>query len=231
MENSMRILLIEDNQDILANVREYLEMKEFAIDSAEDGLSGLHLATTGKYDLIVLDVILPGIDGYQICKRLREDTDSAVPIIMLTARDTIDDRVHGLNAGADDYLVKPFALSELHARINALLRRARGKHSKNLCVGDLRFDLDTLVVSRAGHPIKLNPLGLKLLEILMRNSPAVVRRETLETAIWGEKYPESDSLRTHIHQLRLLLDKPFPTPLLHTVHGIGYRLADITDAH
>jgi len=227
----MRLLIIEDNQDILANVREYLELKGFIIDSAEDGLSGLHLATTVSYDLIVLDVILPGVDGYQICKRLREDTDSEIPIIMLTARDTIDDRVHGLNAGADDYLVKPFALSELHARINTLLRRAKGKRLKQLCVGDLHFDLDTLLVTRAGQPIKLNPLGLKLLEILMRSSPAVVRRETLETAIWGTEYPESDSLRTHIHQLRLVLDKPFASPLLHTVHGIGYRLADITDAH
>lgn len=113
----MRILVIEDNRDILANVLDYLQLKGFSVDCAQDGLSGLHLASSGHYDLIVLDIMLPGIDGYQVCKRLREDGRSEVPILMLTARDALDDRLQGLNAGADDYLIKPFALSELVARI------------------------------------------------------------------------------------------------------------------
>lgn len=222
----MRILVIEDNRDILTNILDYLQARGFTTDCAQDGLSGLHLASTGHYDLIVLDIMLPGIDGFQLCRRLREDARSEVPILMLTARDALDDRLQGLQAGADDYLIKPFALSELVARINAILRRNRGARLRELRVADLSYDLDTLIVSRSGQPLRLNPSGLKLLEILMRRSPAVVRREVLEEALWGDDTPDSDSLRSHIHQLRQIIDRPFATPLLHTVHGVGYRLAE-----
>ena len=225
----MRILIVEDNPDILANVLDYLQLKGYTVDCAQDGLGGLHLAVTQTYDLIVLDVMLPGIDGYQICKRLREDARLDVPVIMLTARDTLSDRIQGFNTGADDYLVKPFALSELHARIQAVLRRTRGGRSHELRVGDLSFDMETLQVLRAGRTLKPHPFGLKLLEILMRKSPAVVRREELERELWGDDCPDSDSLRSHIHQLRQIVDKPFDSPLLHTIHGIGYRLAEKTD--
>ena len=222
----MRILVIEDNRDILANVLDYLQLKGYSVDCAQDGLSGLHLASTGHYDLIVLDIMLPGIDGYQVCKRLREDAHNEVPILMLTARDTLEHRLQGLNAGADDYLIKPFALSELAARIEAILRRSQGSRKRQLKVADLVYDLDTLHISRAGQTLKLNPLGMKLLEILMRKRPAVVRREVLEDALWGDDCPDSDSLRSHVHQLRQVIDKPFTTPLLHTLHGVGYRLAE-----
>lgn len=222
----MRILVIEDNRDILANILDYLQLKGFSVDCAQDGLGGLHLASTGHYDLIVLDIMLPGIDGYQVCKRLREDGHNEVPILMLTARDALDDRLQGLNVGADDYLIKPFALSELVARIEAILRRSQGSRKRQLKVADLLYDLDTLYVSRAGQPLKLNPIGLKLLALLMQKSPAVIRRDVLEEALWGDDSPDSDSLRSHIHQLRQVLDKPFATPLLHTLHGVGYRLAE-----
>ena len=225
----MRILVIEDNRDILANVLDYLQLKGFGVDCARDGLSGLHLASTGHYDLIVLDIMLPGIDGYQVAKRLREDAHNDVPILMLTARDALDDRLQGLRAGADDYLVKPFALSELVARIDAILRRSQGSRKRLLKVADLAYDLDTLHVTRAGQVLKLNPLAMKLLAILMQKSPAVVRREALEEALWGDDSPDSDSLRSHIHLLRQVLDKPFEKPLLHTLHGVGYRLADLDD--
>lgn len=225
----MRILVVEDNRDILANVLDYLSLKGYSVDCAQDGLSGLHLAATEHYDLIVLDIMLPGIDGYQLCKRLREDARRDTPIIMLTARDALDDRLQGLQAGADDYLLKPFALSELVARIEAVLRRSQGRRQRQLQVGDLLYDLDTLQISRAGQPLKLNPLGLKLLAVLMQRSPAVVRREALEEALWGDHCPDSDSLRSHVHQLRQVLDKPFDKPLLHTVHGVGYRLAESAD--
>jgi len=221
----MRLLVIEDNRDILANLLDYLQLKGFTVDCAQDGLSGLHLAASQHYDLIVLDIMLPGIDGYQLCQRLRIDARNEVPILMLTARDTLDDRLQGLNAGADDYLVKPFALAELVARIHAILRRSQ-RRGRLLQVGDLTYDLDTLDVTRSGQALKLNPLGLKLLAILMQKSPAVVRREVLEESLWGDDCPDSDSLRSHIHQLRRVLDKPFAKPLLHTVHGIGYRLID-----
>ncbi len=223
----MRILVIEDNRDILANILDYLELKGFTVDCAQDGLSGMHLALTQPYDLIVLDIMLPGMDGYQLCQKLRQEADNNTPIIMLTARDALDDRLKGLHAGADDYLVKPFALSELVARIEAVLRRSSGANKRVLEVADLRYDLETLEVSRAGQLLKLNPIGLKLLAILMQRSPAVVRREALEEALWGDDIPDSDSLRSHIHQLRQSIDKPFATTLLHTVHGVGFRLADL----
>ena len=219
----MRILLVEDNRDILANLADYLEIKGYTVDCAQDGLTGLHLAATQSYDLAVLDVMLPGMDGFTLCQRLREGRNN-LPVIMLTARDTLDDRLQGFSSGADDYLVKPFELSELAARIEAVLRRVNGA-SRLLMVADLTLDLDSLEVSRQDKFIKLNPIGLKLLETLMRRSPSVVRREQLEEAIWGDDCPDSDSLRSHIHQLRQCIDKPFNTPLLHTVHGIGFRLA------
>ena len=222
----MRILVIEDNRDILANVLDYLQLKGYSVDCAQDGLSGLHLATTEHYDLIVLDIMLPGVDGYQVCKRLREDARSEVPILMLTARDALEDRLNGLRAGADDYLIKPFALSELVARIEAILRRSQGGRKRQLKVADLVYDLDTLDITRAGQLLKLNPLAMRLLAVLMQKSPAVVRREALEEALWGDERPDSDSLRSHIHQLRQIIDKPFATPLLHTLHGVGYRLAE-----
>ncbi len=227
----MRILVIEDNRDILANILDYLELKGFIVDCAQDGLSGMHLALTQSYDLIVLDIMLPGMDGYQLCQKLRQEAGNNTPIIMLTARDALDDRLKGLQAGADDYLVKPFALSELVARIEAVLRRSSGANKRMLEVADLHYNLETLEVSRAGQLLKLNPIGLKLLAVLMQRSPAVVRREALEEALWGDNIPDSDSLRSHIHQLRQTIDKPFTTPLLHTIHGVGFRLADLTHEH
>ena len=225
----MRILLVEDNRDILANLADYLTLKGYSVDCAQDGLSGLNLATSGHYDLLVLDVMLPGLDGYSLCRRLREEARSTVPVIMLTARDQLDDRLLGFQAGADDYLVKPFALSELAARIEAVLRRSQGGGRRLLQVADLDYDLDTLEVSRGGRRLKLNPLGLKLLALLMQKSPHVVRRDALEEALWGDDCPDSDSLRSHIHQLRQVIDKPFARPLLHTVHGLGYRLTEGDD--
>lgn len=225
----MRILLVEDNRDILANLADYLQMKGYTVDCAQDGLSGFHLAVSQPFDLIVLDVMLPGLDGYGVCRRLRDEARIATPVIMLTARDTLEDRLQGFNSGADDYLVKPFALSELAARIEAVLRRSQGSSQRRLQVSDLTYDLDTLEVSRAGKSIKLNPIGLKLLALLMQRSPHLIRRETLEEALWGDNCPDSDSLRSHIHQLRQAIDKPFAKPLLHTQHGLGFRLLEQPD--
>ncbi len=224
----MKILLVEDNKDILANLVDYLELKGYTVDCAQDGLTGLHLAATQHFDLIVLDVMLPGLDGYSLCQRLREEARKDTPVIMLTARDTLEDRLSGFRSGADDYLLKPFALSELAARVEAVIRRSQGGGKRQLAVGDLTYDLDTLEVSRAGRALKINPIGLKLLALLMQKSPHLVRREVLEEALWGDDCPDSDSLRSHIHQLRQVMDKPFDRPLLHTVHGLGYRLAELS---
>jgi DNA-binding response OmpR family regulator len=223
----MRLLLVEDNRDILANLADYLSLKGYEVDCAQDGLTGLHLAATQHYDLIVLDVMLPGMDGFSLCQRLRDGERSHTPVIMLTARDTLDDRLHGFRTGADDYLTKPFAMSELAARIEAVLKRSRGGGHRLMVVGDLKYDLDTLEVSRSGQALHVGPIGLKLLAILMQKSPGVVRRDALESALWGDSPPDSDSLRSHIHTLRQQVDKGFPSPLLHTVHGVGYRLAEL----
>lgn len=225
----MRILVVEDNVDILTNVLDYLQLNGYSVDCAQDGLSGLHLAATHHYDLIILDIMLPGINGYQFCQRLREDARRDTPILMLTARDALEDRLQGLRTGADDYLVKPFSLAELVARIEAITRRCRGAGVGELRVADLVFNSETHQASRAGKLLKLNPMGAKLLVLLMRKSPAVVKREILEMEMWGEDTPDRDSLRTHIHTLRQVVDKPFAQPLIHTVHGVGYRLAELAE--
>jgi DNA-binding response OmpR family regulator len=225
----MRILVIEDQPEILQNIADYLELQGYLVDCAYDGLGGLHLAVTQPFDLIILDLMLPGIDGITLCRRLRQDAKIYTPIIMLTARDSVDDKLTGFQAGADDYLVKPFSLPELHARVEAVLRRSQSAMENRLQVGDLTYDMNSLTVSRQGIPLKLSPIGLKLLEKLMKKSPHVVRREILEELLWGEDLPGSDSLRSHIHSLRQAIDKPFSVPLLHTVHGIGYCLKTTND--
>jgi len=219
---SMRILVIEDHEAILRNIVDYLQMKGYTVDCAQDGLVGLHLAVTQRFDLIILDIMLPGMDGLALCRNLRREARVHTPVIMLTARDSVEDKLAGFKAGSDDYLVKPFALSELHARVEAVLRRCCCDISTQLHVADLRFDLDTPQVVRQGKSLKLNPTGLKLLETLMKNSPRVVRRDTLQEMLWGDDIPDSDSLRSHIHLLRQVVDKPFDLPLIHTLRGIGY---------
>lgn len=222
----MYVLIVEDNDDLAANIGEYCEERGDIVDYAGDGLTGLHLAAVNNYDVLVLDLSLPGLDGLSLCERLRLDAANNVPILMLTARDTLRDRLTGFEIGADDYVTKPFSLPELHMRLKALVRRAAGA-SDHLSVADLVFDARSLIVRRAGRRLELAATGLRVLELLMRASPAVVKSETVERVIWGEDPPASDAaLRGHIHQLRSIIDKPFPVKLLKTVHGIGYRLAD-----
>ncbi len=222
----MRILVIEDNRDIAANIGDFLEDLGHEVDFAADGVSGLHLAVGQDFDIIILDLNLPGLDGLEVCRRLRQEAQKNTPVLMLTARDALDQKLAGFESGADDYLVKPFALQELGARLTALGRRQRKPESRVLTVADLEFDLDTLTVRRAGQVLNVNPTALKILQVLMEASPAVVTRSEIETRVWGEELPDSDSLRVHIHSLRQAIDKPFGKPLIHTRHGIGYRIAD-----
>jgi len=221
----MRILVIEDNKDIAANLGDYLEDRGHSVDFAADGVTGLHLAVVHEFDAIVLDLNLPGMDGLNVCRKLREDARKQTPVLMLTARDSLDNKIEGFESGADDYLIKPFALQEVEVRLNALVRRGKGSQSRVLEVADLEYDLDTLEVRRAGKLLQLNPTGLRILQALMSASPAVVTRQDLETRVWGEELPDSDSLRVHIHGLRAVIDKPFDVPLIQTRHGIGYRVA------
>ena len=219
------LLLIEDHSDIAEMLCSYFEGRGFSVDYAADGLSGLHLAVTNSYDVIILDLMLPGMDGLNICEKLRRDARDSTPIIMLTARDTLEDKVTGLSTGADDYLVKPFAIAELEARVLSQIRRNRGEVAQDLLsVADLEIDTSTMQVKRQGKPIVLTPIGFKILTALMKASPAVVTRQDLERKVWGDILPDSDTLRSHMYTLRKSVDKPFSTSLLKTVQGSGYQL-------
>jgi DNA-binding response OmpR family regulator len=224
----MRILLIEDHRDIAANIAEYCEAKGDSIRIAADGMSGLQLARTGDFDVIILDLMLPGLDGLSVCQQLRATPGAQTPILMLTAKDLLHDKVAGFEAGADDYLVKPFSLVELAARLKALTRRQSSSvnpSQRSLDIGDLHFDLDTLQATRSGQVIKLNPSTRRILGILMHNSHRVVTREEIEKELWGTTAPGADILRAHLHALRTAVDKGFDEKLVHTIHGTGYRLA------
>lgn len=227
-EQAGLILLVEDNRQIAEMVGEFLERRGYSVDYAADGVSGLHLAVANSYDVIVLDLMLPGMDGLDVCRKLRKDGKKATPVLMLTARDTLEDKLIGLEAGADDYLVKPFEVRELEARLRALIRRDRRQVSAEMLnVGDMSLDTATLRLTRGGQDLAVSPIGLKLLAILMRESPRVVSRRDIEREIWGDALPDSDTLRSHLYNLRRIIDKPFERPLLHTIHSAGYRLADL----
>lgn len=228
----MRILIIEDNQAIAANLFEFFEPKGHTLDLAANAYAGLALAAANEYDVVVLDVMLPGMNGLEFCRKLRGELKSPTPVLMLTARDTLEDKVAGFDSGADDYLVKPFSLVELEVRLAALVRRAARSlgTSDVLRVGDLEFDTSSYQVTRGGVPLTLTRTGYVLLRILMSESPRLVPRDALEYAVWGDDPPDSDALRTHIHALRQAIDKPFPSPMLHTIPGLGYKLASGNEA-
>jgi DNA-binding response OmpR family regulator len=223
----LHLLLIEDNPDLVANVADFLDGRGHSLDIAYNGFAGLGFALENDYDALILDLTLPGIDGLEVCQRLRA-SGRTLPILMLTARDGLEDKLEGFASGADDYLVKPFALRELEARLLALARRGHGGQAgtaaERLRVADLELDLATRRLTRAGRPLELPPIPMRLLETLMRRAPGLVTRAELERAVWGDQPPDSDALRAHMHLLRQTIDKPFPRPLLHTVRGFGYRL-------
>jgi DNA-binding response OmpR family regulator len=221
------VLLIEDHADIAEMVGAYLENRDYIIDYAADGITGLHLAVSNQYDAIILDLMLPGMDGLEVCQKIRDDAKSDVPIIMLTARDTLADKITGLDKGADDYLIKPFAIQELEARVRSLIRRYSGDIKKEiLTVGELSIDTSTLKVQRGDKELAITPIGLKILSVLMRASPAVVSRRELERQVWGDILPDSDTLRSHLYNLRKIVDKPFEKKILLTVQGSGFKIID-----
>ena len=222
----IRALIVEDNRDICGNIAAYLEKLGYVLDFAHDGVTALNLALTHPFDVIVLDLMIPRMDGLTFCQRLRADAGIETPVLMLTARDTLDDRLKGFDAGADDYLVKPFALQELHARIRALYKRSHRNGDNLLTVGDLTLNRSTRQVHRAGRRVEINPAGMKLLRRLMEESPSVVDRDALETLLWADERPDGDALRSHMYKLRQVIDRSFDRPLIHTVHRIGYRIAE-----
>lgn len=220
----MRVLIIEDNQDIAASIYDYLEVLGFTVDAAGDGVTGLHLAVTKEYDAIILDLSLPGINGIDLCCRLRRDAQQLIPVLMLTAKNSVENKLEGFRSGADDYLTKPFSLEELAARVKVLSERGNHIPASQLLVGDLSLNTDTHEVNRAGKQINLNPILFRLLLYLMQNPHRVVKRKELEYAVWQDNPPDSDALRTHLSNLRQVVDKPFDRQLLYTVRGFGYKL-------
>ena len=226
---SLAILIIEDNAQLAANIYDYLEACGHSLDAAPDGVSGLSLAATRDYDAIVLDWNLPRMDGLTVLRRLRTHEKKRVPVIMLTARDQLADKIDGFDSGVDDYLVKPVALPELEIRLRSLVTRLRHAAAPDrvLAVGDLSFDLQTLEVSRGGRLLQLSRTSRRLLELLLRESPKVVTRERLEQVAWGDEAPESDLLRSHMHVLRRAVDQGSERKLLHTISGVGYRLCEL----
>lgn len=220
----MRLLLVEDNRRLSEALKATLCDAGYAVDAAYDGPEGEALARAASYDAVILDVMLPDRDGLTVCRSLRQWRVNA-PIIMLTARDTVRDRVIGLDSGADDYLVKPFALGELLARLRALLRRDMDRKTGYLEVGDLRLDPATHDVERAGRPIELTPRLVALLEYFMRHPNQVLTRDQIESHTWSYDFEASSNVvDVYVRRLRLRIDDPFETRLLETVRGVGYRL-------
>ncbi|MBZ2188553.1 MAG: response regulator transcription factor [Alcanivorax sp.] len=219
----LAILLVEDHRQLAQTVVEYLEELGASADYAGDGGLARELLREHHYDLILLDIMLPGEDGYSLCQYLRNDLTLDTPVIFLTARDQLDDKLEGFSRGGDDYLIKPFALPELSARIQALVRRERREVAPHiLAVADLELDPARQEVRRDGQVLKLSPTAFRILRILMRETPKVVSREQLEQELWGDLVPDSDALRSHLYNLRKAVDKPFDVHLLETMPGVGF---------
>ncbi len=224
----LRVLVVEDQRDIAENVWDYLERRGYEVDHAYDGITATRLLESTCYDLIVLDLGLPRLDGIEVCRQLRK-RGGTVPVLMLTARDTLDDKLLGFEVGADDYLTKPFALEELEARLRNLIRRARRDETAGLVVGRLRFDPSGQRFFRDHQQGQLTPLQARLLAALMRASPNVLRHAELVTTVWGTEGGDSTALHGLVHSLRQMIDRPFEHAMLLSVHGIGYRLVEAAD--
>lgn len=223
----MRLLLIEDDTKIALFIKKGLQESGFAVDHASDGEDGLHLALTEPYDVAIVDIMLPKIDGLTIIEEIRNKANST-PVLILSAKRSVDDRVHGLKSGGDDYLVKPFAFSELLARVQALIRRSTAVVSpRMLTVGDLELNLETRRVTRAGNSIGVQPLEFSLLEYLMRNAGRIVSKTMIMEHVWDYNFnPQTNVVEARICCLRDKIDKGFDCKLIHTVRGVGYVLQE-----
>ncbi|WP_166425615.1 response regulator transcription factor [Paraglaciecola sp. 20A4] len=218
----VNVLLVEDDIDLASTIVDYLELESIECDHASNGLMGLNLIERQLYQVIMLDINMPKMDGLTLCSLLR-DQGIDTPILMLTARDTLSDKLQGFDAGSDDYLVKPFAMQELVARVNVLARRRSGE-VKRLILGELEVDLSKRCAFLAGHPLKLSPTALKILEVLMRSSPQTISRQDIIQAVWGENQPDSNSLKVHIHHLRKQLDAHNEAISVVTIAGEGFAI-------
>lgn len=224
----MKVLLIEDHRQIANIIFEYFELKGYHLDWTADGKQGLELAQHGHFDVIVLDIMLPHLDGLTLCRRLRESGNDT-PVLMLTARDQNEDILAGYDHGTDGYLVKPFDLKVLEARIKALYRRNMGSvAARKLNFGELELDLSSRTLHRNSLEFKLSMKLFIIMKLLMLRAPAVTTREELIDEVWGDDVPDHDVLRSHIYQLRTLIDKPFEYSYIRTIPKVGYQLVEET---
>ncbi len=221
----MHILIIEDDLAIAANLYDFLESRGHSVDAAANGMAGLHLAVTQRFDVILLDLGLPGMNGITLCRKLRQESQIDTPILMLTARDTLEDKLIGFEQGADDYMVKPFALKEVEARLLAMHKRHAGKVANRILeVGELFFDPKTVSIRFENKNVKLPPKCIRLLALMMSEPGRVFSRDELEQEAWEETQETSDTLRSHMHILRRALTKAGGYDPIETVHGLGYCL-------
>ena len=215
-----QVLLVEDDLDLAATIVDYLELEKISCDHAANGIAGLKFINQQHYDVVILDVNLPRMDGLTVCKNMREQGIN-IPVLMLTARDTLDDKLAGFAVGSDDYMVKPFEMLELIARIHVLANRRNGL-SNILSLHGVDVDFSAKTVKRDGSILQLSPTGWKILEVLMRKSPEVVSKEQLLNAVWGDELPDSDSLKVHLFKLRQVIDRKNQNKLIQTVAGQGF---------
>ncbi len=220
----MRVLVVEDNQQVMETLTDYLELEGHLVDCAYNGVMALQIMEQQQFDVIIMDIMMPKLDGIATVQVLRQQQQLTTPILFLTAKDSIDDKVAAFESGGDDYLVKPFAMKELMLRLDALCKRGNRQDVGQLQVGELLFDTQNNQVFRSGKLIKLSKLQQKILRLLMQKHPAMVSRQQIIDSIWGDEEPSSDALRSHIYAIRTALDQGFSHSVLETVHGQGYRL-------
>ena len=219
----MKILVVEDSPQVAETVMDYLELAGHRVDCAYHGQAALQLLAEQRFDVIIMDVMMPRLDGLRTVERLRSD-GIATPVLFLTARDSLDDKLAGFKAGGDDYLVKPFAMEELEVRLQALALRGPRSDMGALAFGELEVDPAAGRATRAGVELKLGKIPFQILSLLVKRAPHLVTRQEVLDTVWGDEEPDSDALRSHICALRNALDKPFPSPMREPVHGQGYRL-------
>jgi DNA-binding response OmpR family regulator len=223
------VLLVEDNLELAGNICDYLELNGLITDHARTGKQSFSLVERGSYDVIIMDVMMPGLDGFETCRQLRQRCHCQTPTIFLTARTDLEDKIKGFEVGADDYLTKPFAMTELYCRLLALYSRGKRKDVGTLTFLELELDTQAGTVTRSGRVLSLNKIQYQILLSLIKHSPAIVSRNDLEYKIWGDDIPESDVLRSHIYQLRKIIDRPFSQSYIQTVHGKGIKLSTSAD--
>ncbi|MFM2643630.1 response regulator transcription factor [Vibrio chagasii] len=220
----MKVLIVDDNHSVSETIADYLELEGVGIDCAYHGEAALKLVAENHYDVIIMDIMMPKLDGISTVRKLRQEQSCRAPILFLTAKEQLDDKIAAFQAGGDDYLLKPFAMQELSLRLHALASRGPRLDVGKVRFADITMDSQTDEVFRGDSPIKLSRIQLKILKVLIRHAPAIVSRREVIDSVWGDESPSSDALRSHIYGLRNALDKGFEHSRLETIHGQGYRL-------